>query len=243
MIKRLVTYPLIILLLFLFYQYGKSIWQPVVHKFLGKRTTGEVIARYEDSTHNSLYPLFEKVGVAYPPEHLALIAFKEEKIVEVWASNDATNFMKVTQYPIQAASGKLGPKLREGDRQVPEGLYRVIGFNPNSSFHISMKLNYPNQFDLKYAKAEGRTEPGTNIFIHGQAASVGCLAMGDEVIEKLFTLVYKTGSSNTQVIISPTDPSKGILVPPDGSPSWTAELYRNIEFQYKEITKKHKQQL
>jgi murein L,D-transpeptidase YafK len=237
MIKRLIAYPLIILLVFLFHQYGGSIWSPIVLKILGKQTVGEVVEDHEDSTYKDLYPLFKKARVTYPPKKLVLIAYKQEKLVELWASNDLSDFQKITQYPIKALSGGLGPKLKEGDKQVPEGLYNIVAFHPASSYHLSMKLNYPNIFDSKHAKAEGRDKPGTNIFIHGNEASIGCLAMGDKVIETLFTLVYKTGKSNTEVIISPTDPSKGKLVPPEGSPAWTRELYNSIELRYYAITK------
>jgi murein L,D-transpeptidase YafK len=74
---------------------------------------------------------------------------------------------------MKRASGKAGPKLREGDGQVPEGIYRIDGLNPNSSYHLSLKLNYPNDFDLEQARTEGRTELGGDIFIHGKAVSIG----------------------------------------------------------------------
>lgn len=210
----------------------------MVLKVTGKKTVEDVISVYENSTHKNFMPLFAKVGVDYPPKQLALIAYKDTKLLDLWVSNGNDEYKYLITYPIQATSGELGPKLQEGDRQVPEGLYRIDGFNPNSSFHLSMKINYPNEFDLKYANAEGRDEPGTNIFIHGRAASIGCLAMGDSVIEKLFTLVYKTGESNTQVLISPTDPSINKLVISDNSPDWLPELYENIKVQYARITKK-----
>ncbi|MCP4767517.1 MAG: L,D-transpeptidase family protein [Gammaproteobacteria bacterium] len=239
--KRFIAYPLIILSIFLFYQYGRSLWYPVAIKFMGKKTVEEVISQYGDQTRNKLSRLFEKEGISYPPKNLALIAFKDVSLLEIWGANEDKVFKKITQYPVLAASGELGPKLVEGDRQVPEGVYKIIGFNPNSSYHVSMKLNYPNEFDLKHAKAEGRENPGTNIFIHGRDASIGCLAMGDPAIEDLFTLVYKTGRSNTQVIISPTNPSIAKLTVPTGAPAWTKDLYTIIESSYRNVTEKHNQ--
>jgi len=211
----------------------------VALKIYGKRTVSDVIDVYEDKTKKALLPLFEQHGINYPPNNLALIAFKDSKKLELWASNNEMDYSHITTYEIKAASGVIGPKLREGDRQVPEGIYKVIGFNPNSSYHLSMKLNYPNAFDLHHAKAEGRKEPGTNIFIHGRSLSIGCLAMGDEVIENLFSLVYATGKSNTKIIISPTDPSIRNLAVPEGAPEWTGELYKNIKKQYGTVTKKY----
>ena len=181
--------------------------------------------------------MFKSKGISFPPKNLALIAFKDSKELEVWAANEDKFFKLITHYKIKAASGDLGPKLVEGDKQVPEGIYKIEGFNPNSAYHLSMKLNYPNTFDLLHAKNEGRSSPGTNIFIHGKSASIGCLAMGDPVIEKLFYLVHATGLSNTQVIISPTNPSLRTLDVPTTSPAWVGELYKNIENQYRMVTK------
>ncbi len=228
----------IVIFTFVFYQYGRGIWHPVALKVYGKKNVSEVIHTYQKSTKQALLPLLAQHGVNYPPSKLALIAFKDSEKLELWASNEDGHYSHITTYEIQGASGVLGPKLREGDRQVPEGLYKIIGFNPNSSYHLSMKLNYPNAFDLLHAKAEGRNEPGSNIFIHGRDLSIGCLAMGDVVIEQLFTLVYATGKVNTEVIISPTDPSLQKLKVPLQAPKWTADLYEDIKRRYEIITKK-----
>ena len=152
---------------FLFIHFGQGVWYPVAVKFLGNKTVAQVIQQYGDSTQQALAPLFQKQGVSYPPDKLALVAFKDTNVLEVWAANAGRDFRLIMSKPIKAASGVLGPKLREGDRQVPEGIYKIIGFNPNSAYHLSMKLNYPNEFDLKQAEADGRDDPGTNIFIHG----------------------------------------------------------------------------
>jgi murein L,D-transpeptidase YafK len=100
----------------------------------------------------------------------------------------------------------LGPKLREGDRQVPEGVYRIASLNPNSRFHLSMEVNYPNDFDRAMAAKDGRVNLGGQIFIHGGTASIGCLAMGDAVIERLFVLVARVGRENVRVVIAPGEP-------------------------------------
>jgi hypothetical protein len=223
--------------LFLIYQYGRGLWYPVVIKFTGKQTVAEVIEKLEVEVTQELSPLFISKGISFPPKNLSLIAFKDSKELEVWASNEDNLFKFITSYNIKAASGILGPKLFEGDKQVPEGIYKIEGFNPNSSYHLSMKLNYPNAFDLQHAKNEGRSSPGTNIFIHGRSASIGCLAMGDPVIENLFYLVHATGISNTQVIISPNNPSLSDLNIPNGSPVWVGELYKNIVNEYSIVTK------
>jgi len=138
--------------------------------------------------------------------------------------------------PKELAFLALGPKLREGDRQVPEGIYQVSWLNPNSSYHLSLKLNYPNDFDLKWAKEESRSEPGTNIFIHGKAVSIGCLAMGDSAIEELFLLTDAVGKEQVRVIISPVDPRLKTLTNNDTNKEWVGVLYQNINDAFLAVT-------
>lgn len=239
---RLLKYFLIalvsvILVIFLLL-YGRAFWYPLVVKVQGKKTVQDIVELYEAKVDAQLSLAFSKVSINYPPTHIALIAYKETDVVELWARSGNSGFIKVQTYPILAASGVLGPKLTEGDRQVPEGIYKVIGLNPNSSYHLSMKLNYPNEFDLQYAELEGRTSPGSNIFIHGKEVSIGCLAMGDDVAEQLFILFNKIGLQKIEVLITPYDPSKKRLIPPLNSPEWTSILYNSIEEKYQEITGK-----
>ncbi len=112
-------------------------------------------------------------------------AFKEEKQLELFVRNRASGkFDLFRTYPIAAASGILGPKLKEGDGQVPEGFYHVppAGMNPASQYHLSFNIGYPNEFD----RAHQRT--GSAIMVHGNDVSIGCLAMTDAKIEEIYTL-------------------------------------------------------
>jgi len=126
-------------------------------------------------------------------------------------------------------SGTQGPKLRQGDMQVPEGLYQAEFLNPNSRFHLSIKLNYPNAFDLAQANAEGRTNLGSDIMIHGTTASIGCLAMGNQVAEDLFILAALSGKERVNIVVAPTDFRRTEVRAATGSPPWLTELYRNIK--------------
>lgn len=211
-----------------FYQFGRQLWVPVYKSIAGRQTVSEVLERHAQDTKESLASYFSSAGVAYPPEKLTLLAIKDEDTLELWAFDDGEHKF-IRSYPVLAASGVLGPKLKEGDRQVPEGIYKLEYLNPNSAYHLSMKLNYPNSFDLEHAKAEGRTEPGTNIFIHGKAVSIGCLAMGDEAIEELFVLTALVGKDAVTVAIAPKDPRKHNLAQlTEGKPEWVADLYGDI---------------
>jgi murein L,D-transpeptidase YafK len=95
-------------------------------------------------------------------------------------------------YPIAAASGGPGPKRREGDMQVPEGVYHVARFNPNSRFHLSLGLNYPNKADLIQGNS---SRPGGDIYIHGNQVSIGCLAMTDPKIDEIYSLASSARST------------------------------------------------
>jgi murein L,D-transpeptidase YafK len=112
-------------------------------------------------------------------------AFKEERELELFVENKKTGkFELFSTYPIAAASGSLGPKLAEGDGQVPEGFYFVppSAMHPNSRYHLAFNIGFPNKFD----KANGRT--GSFIMVHGSYVSIGCLAMTDEKIEEIYTV-------------------------------------------------------
>ena len=94
---------------------------------------------------------FEKAGIAYPPAKVTLVILKQEARVEVYAKNPeqpgtVSEYHYIRSYPILAASGHLGPKLREGDGQVPEGIYAVESLNPNSHYHLALHVGYPNAF-------------------------------------------------------------------------------------------------
>jgi murein L,D-transpeptidase YafK len=219
-----------ILGIYFFYVYGRAYWHPVYREVAGTRSVADVVDKYGDSARQRMKPYFKQANLTYPPKSIVLLAIKDQAKLELWdTSKQEPAFVR--EYPIQALSGVAGPKLREGDRQVPEGIYDIVYLNPNSSYHLSMKLNYPNAFDKKHAKAEGRTEPGTNIFIHGKAVSIGCLAMGDNVAEELFILATDIGYGNIKVAIAPNDPRTETLKP-DEELAWTKELYTNLTDYY-----------
>jgi hypothetical protein len=186
--------------------------------------------RLEGAAEGRLKGRFEEAGVEFPPQRIQLIALKESRRMELWVYNDR-QWHYIHDYPIFAASGEAGPKLREGDKQVPEGFYRIVELNPNSHFHLSMKLNYPNSFDWEQATREGRESPGSNIFIHGSAWSSGCLAVGNRYVEELFYLVGRVGMENAGVLIAPYD-FRQRQMPLDGQdPAWVSELYAYLKLR------------
>lgn len=123
--------------------------------------------------------------VPYPPRQIFIRAFKEERELELWGADKSGKMQLLRTYPIAAASGGPGPKRREGDQQVPEGVYRVDQFNPHSRFHLSLRVNYPNKADRILGD---RANLGGDIYIHGNQVSIGCLAMTDPKIEEIYSL-------------------------------------------------------
>jgi hypothetical protein len=205
----------------------------------GKKTIADRVAEYGSKVQERLLKYFCTAEIPYPPEKIIFVGLKQEKKLEVWACRTENKFKLVRTYPILAASGKLGPKLKEGDYQVPEGLYKIESLNPNSRFHLSLKLNYPNDLDRQQATIEGRVNPGGDIMIHGSNVSIGCLAMGDEAAEDLFVLAAQVGIDNVLVILSPVDlriaPMPKLSYP---LPTWIEVLYEQIKQELSKLKNK-----
>jgi murein L,D-transpeptidase YafK len=119
-----------------------------------------------------------------PQSPMLVRLFKQEAELEVWKQNREGRFELVKTYPICRWSGELGPKVKEGDRQAPEGFYTITKgqMNPNSAYYLSFNMGYPNAFD----QANGRT--GSQLMVHGDCSSRGCYAMTDEQIGEIFAL-------------------------------------------------------
>jgi hypothetical protein len=212
-----------------FFVFGRGLWYPLLLRITGPRTVEDAVASYGPKARARMAPHFKRAGVAYPPKQLALLVFKRERRLAVWARAGADQPWRfVRHYPVLAASGHAGPKLREGDYQVPEGLYRIALLNPNSTYHLSMKVSYPNDWDLRMAARDRRTRLGGDIFIHGNRLSIGCVAIGDPAIEELFTLVAETGRERVKVILAPNDLRTGGAVIHEEAPAWVGQLYRSI---------------
>jgi murein L,D-transpeptidase YafK len=157
------------------------------------------------STVTSTFSLLYQQQIDSSDYQLFLRAFKNERILEVWAKNRMdSKFKKIQEYTFCTSSGTLGPKRQEGDLQIPEGCYWVDRFNPNSNFYLSLGLNYPNDSDRKLSHSE---HPGSDIFIHGGCASVGCIPITNSKIEELYSLAeeaQKLGQQKIQVHIFPS---------------------------------------
>lgn len=140
-----------------------------------------------------------ELHVAYPPSHVFIRAYKQEREMEVWVGS-GKKYELFNTYAIAAASGGPGPKRVEGDNQVPEGVYHVAVFNPQSQFLLSLGLNYPNTSDKHRSDL---TRPGGQIYIHGNRLSIGCMAMTDEKIEEIYLLALGGKKNGVPVYVFP----------------------------------------
>ncbi|MEZ4266704.1 MAG: L,D-transpeptidase family protein [Myxococcota bacterium] len=201
------------------------LWRPA-----GRVTLDEAMAALEVPVGDVVRGWFSDAGAAFPPKNLDLLVLKEERQLEIWAPGARGRPVMVHRLPVLGASGHAGPKLREGDGQVPEGIYRVRVLNPNSRYHLSMGTDYPNALDREAARIERRSNLGGDIFLHGGSASVGCVAVGDEAIEPLFWLVARAGKGRVRVLIAPWD-----LRAPD-APEPPAAAHALGEQRYRELT-------
>lgn len=130
--------------------------------------------------------------------NLLLIAYKDNDLVDIYAkTKQAETYKKILSYDVCSRSGQLGPKRKQGDRQVPEGFYHIDRFNPASSYYLSLGLNYPNLADKRKSKA---SDLGGDIFIHGSCVTIGCLPMTDTFIKEIYLLaVYARNNGQHKI--------------------------------------------
>lgn len=198
------------------------------------RTLEQVIKTWGPKAERRFKARCEQIRIGYPPARLKLLAFKTEKRLEVWGAGKTGRYHFLTFYPILAASGTVGPKQIEGDLQVPEGFYRLNALNPNSRFHLSIKIDYPNQDDIQRS-AVPRHKMGGDIFIHGSNVSIGCIAIGDNAIEELFCLAAQVPSKNREIWISPVDFRQQPKWQMSGATSSVQSLHRRLKTRLKEF--------
>lgn len=197
-------------------------------------STDQVLRTYGKPVRIKLRELFKAKNVAYPPSKLTWICLKQEKLLFVFASDKGGKMREVLRYPIIGTSGGPGPKLKEGDKQVPEGFYKLDGFRPNVIAHMALSVNYPNAEDKAHARQERRTNLGSDILIHGSKWSTGCLAMGNEPIEELYVLSYDTGLENIRLIFAPCNlASRDSGVDFRKQPPWLPKLYERLTGELK----------
>jgi len=138
---------------------------------LGHSRVKTAYEQKEEIVHN----YFKHKNLDLENFQLFIRAFKNEKILEVWVKEKNTDqFTLLHTHEFCTSSGTLGPKRRQGDLQIPEGVYHVNHFNPESNFYLSLGLNYPNASDKIL---RDKQHPGSSIYIHGDCVTIGCIPL------------------------------------------------------------------
>lgn len=142
----------------------------------------DLLKRKEDT----LMKQFEAKHLEWPAKYIYIRSFKYDSQLEVWIKNAAKDpYQLFKTYKVCALAGTLGPKRMEGDYQVPEGFYRINEFKANSTYHLSLGINYPNLSDKMLSDS---LQPGGDIYIHGSCVTTGCIPITDSQIEELYIL-------------------------------------------------------
>jgi len=189
-------------------------------------TVPQALKKYGASARKQLREECAEAGISYPPKRLTIVGLKDEKLLLLFGGNESVKL--IHSFPLVSFSGVLGPKLKEGDLQIPEGIYRVTGLA--ASFRLTLKLNYPNEMDRKNAAVDGRTKLGGDILVHGGSVSTGCLVISMDDMQQVFVAVNDVGISNTKVIIAPCDLTKREApVDMKTQPQWLPALYKAIK--------------
>jgi murein L,D-transpeptidase YafK len=156
--------------------------------------TENLRSRLEDT----LQKQFAERGLKWPAKYLYIRSFKYDKQLELWVKNERSEPFKLFKnYKVCLTSGTIGPKRKEGDKQVPEGFYYINEFNPNSNYHMALGLNYPNPSDRVLAD---NNRPGGDIYIHGSCVSIGCIPLMDDMIEEVYVVAAATKSMGQDFI-------------------------------------------
>lgn len=169
-------------------------------------------------------------------------AFKKEQVLEVWVKQkNASQFTLLHTYNFCATSGVLGPKRKQGDLQIPEGVYQINHFNPVSNFYLSLGINYPNTSDLILSD---KKNPGNAIYIHGGCATIGCIPITDDGIKELYVIAVEARNAGQQTIpvhIFPTRLNAGVvnaLIETEHVDTSIAAFWRNLELVYQDFEQK-----
>jgi murein L,D-transpeptidase YafK len=156
------------------------------NSFVDYQKSSSKVSEAFRKTEDTLRKQFEQKKLVWPPQAMYVRSFKYDRQLEIWVKGSKTDPYKLFKsYKVCMQSGTMGPKRMEGDYQVPEGFYYINEFNPNSNYHLSLGLNYPNASDKILSDS---LRPGGEIYIHGNCVSTGCLPISDVPMEEVYII-------------------------------------------------------
>jgi murein L,D-transpeptidase YafK len=172
-----------------------------------------------------------------------LRAFKKEQTLEVWIKEKSKDqFSLLHTYDFCSSSGTLGPKRKEGDLQIPEGVYQINHFNPLSNFYLSLGINYPNESDKILSD---KKHPGSAIYVHGNCVTIGCIPITDDKIKELYVIAVEArtgGQDKIPIHIFPAKLDDGGMdfLRKETTDVRTIEFWKNLQLIYQDFQQSKK---
>ncbi len=189
-----------------------------------------------DNSEATVKKYFSDKNLSYSGFQLFIRAFKKEKKVEIWIKEkNKETYSFLHAYNFCASSGTLGPKRKEGDLQIPEGIYTINHFNPVSNFYLSLGIDYPNAADKILSD---KLKPGGLIYIHGNCVTVGCIPITDDKIKELYILAVEAknnGQEKIPVHIFPTHLSDKNLNEINNAFNVYSSFWKNLQPIYQDF--------
>lgn len=214
----------------------------IQNSFKGTQLNNPRVKNAYEEKEITVKKYFSAKKLNYEGFHLFLRAFKKEQKLEVWvleAGKDEYSLLHT--YDFCAVSGTLGPKRKEGDYQIPEGIYSINHFNPLSKFYLSLGINYPNASDKILSDPKS---PGGDIYIHGNCVTIGCIPLTDDKIKELYIIAVEAknnGQEKIPVHIFPARLSEPELNSLKATfPATTITFWENLKLIYDDFEKSKK---
>ncbi len=201
-------------------------FDPVRPKPLGM-TVGQALKKFGPEAKKRLHAEFQNAGVLYPSKAINIVCLKSEKLLLLFAKGQDGQFKQIASDPLVSYSGELGPKLKEGDLQIPEGLYKITSMDAIT--HLCLWVNYPNQQDKANASVDHRTHLGGKIQIHEGVYSTGCVVINHDDMADLFVLAHDIGIGNIDLILAPCNfMIREPQLDMSKQPKWLPNLYTEL---------------
>lgn len=191
-------------------------------------TVDQALKKFGPAGRKSIVSRFESAHIVYPPEKACLVYLKEENRLYLFAPDQKQKWIQIACYKLTSWSGTLGPKLKEGDMQMPEGFYKFTALDART--HLCLWVNYPNSRDRAQAKLEHRSAIGGDIQIHEGVYSTGCIVLDHPSMTELFVLAHDIGCENIELIMAPCNlASHEPTIDFRAQPSWLPKLYKELK--------------
>jgi hypothetical protein len=191
-------------------------------------TVDQALKKFGPAGRKCFVSRFERAGIVYPPKKSCLIYLKEENRLYLFAPDQKQKWIEIACYKLTSWAGTLGPKLKEGDMQMPEGFYKFTALDART--HLCLWINYPNSWDRAQAKLEHRSALGGDIQIHEGVYSTGCIVLDHPSMTELFVLAHDIGCENIELIMAPCNlATHEPTIDFGAQPRWLPKLYKQLK--------------